>query len=175
MTRTPLGTPIVGRSRPSTMIRMPVLAELHLVTRVGGERFAFPVLRVEEAVDSPHLSWVPRAVDGLVGQLRHRGRTVSAFDSGWLFGVQRLPGATTALVLRDGEARVAIVVDDVEDLLLVEPESVRAVPAGADQEDILRGVCLAPDAGRSLVGLVHVDALLARALARAALPAATAG
>ncbi|MFI5310487.1 MAG: chemotaxis protein CheW [Gemmatimonadales bacterium] len=113
-------------------------------------------------MDAPQLSWVPRAAEGLVGQVRHRGRTLSAFDAGWLFSVRRTAEATTALVLRDGDARVAVIVDDVEDLQLVEPESLRPVPAGTDPEGVLRGVSRAPARERPLMGLVNVDALLAR-------------
>jgi chemotaxis signal transduction protein len=164
MIRTPRSTRRVGGGLPPALASAPPVAELHLVTLVGTERFAFPVAHVEEVIDAPRLSWVPGAPDGLLGQMRHRDRTVSAYDAGAAFGVRRANGTGTALILRDDAARVAVVVDDAEDLQLVAPESVRAVPTGADADGVLRGVCIA--AGRGLMSLVRVDALVARVTAR---------
>jgi chemotaxis signal transduction protein len=68
-------------------------------------------------------------------------------------------------MLRVGGLRVAVMVDDVEDLQMVPSESVRAAPVGTDPEGVLRGVCFATERGRELVSLVRVDALVARATA----------
>lgn len=144
--------------------RPTVMATMHVVVRVGPERFAFRVGDVEEALDAPRVTPVPLAPAGLLGQARYRDRTVRAFDAGWVFGVSGDGGAGTALVFRDGEERVMLVVDDVEDLADVAPGDVRPVPSGADGEGVLLGVCLAAD-GR-LVSLVRADAMVARATAR---------
>jgi chemotaxis signal transduction protein len=148
-------------------------SELYLVARVGTERFAFPVAQVEMVVDAPHLSWVPGAPDGLLGQMRHRDRTVRAFAAGWALGVPPAadtdPRSGTALILRVGELRVAVVVDDAEDLQMVPAETVRSAPVGADPEGVLRGVCCSLGGGRDVVGLVVIDALVARVTADAAL------
>lgn len=141
------------------------MSDMHLVARVGGERFAFPIGSVEEALDAPDVTPVPGTAAGLIGQLTIRDRTVSAFDAGWALGVQREGGAGAALVFRNGARRVALMVDDVEDLAQVEPSSVRAVPGGADTDGVLSGVWLAAD-GESVVSLVRVEALIARAIAR---------
>ena len=146
---------------------------LHLVARVGTERFAFPVAQVDEVIDAPGISWVPGARGGLLGQLDLRDRTLSAYDGAWALGIRRdaaaaanaAGGVGTALVLRDRNERVALVVDDAEDLRMVEPQSVRAVPGGADAEGVLRGVCIASERDRRLVGLVRVSALFARVAA----------
>jgi chemotaxis signal transduction protein len=131
---------------------------MHVVARVGAERFAFRVMDVEEVVDSPALLRVPNAPPGLVGQFMHRGRTVSAFDSGWMFDVARstveggrlMAGRCdeTALVLRVSDDRIGLLVDDVEDLTGIEAPEVRAVPAGTDPSGLLRGVWL-PAGGES--------------------------
>ena len=167
MIRTPRSTGRVGAGRPPVLAPTPRVAELHLVTLVGTERFAFPAAFVDEVVDAPLLSWVPDAPPGLLGQMRYRDRTVSAYDAALVLGVRRTRDTGTALVLRDGGVRVVVVVDDAEDLQLVEPDSVRAVPVGADADGMLRGVCIA--AGCGLMSLVRVDALVARATARDAL------
>ena len=162
MIRTPAGTTSVGGGATGAVPRSDDRAELHLIVRVGPERFAFPVAALDEVVDAPVIAWVPRAREGLLGELLHRDRTVSAYDAAWAFDVPRPPGAGTALVLRDDEARVALVVDDVDDLLLIEQGSVQPVPAGPDAAGLLRGIRFVPGDGRGLLGLVRVDALLAR-------------
>ena len=133
---------------------------LHVIARVGGERFAFPVTDVEEAIDAPQIDWVPGAARGLAGQLRYRDRTVSAFDGGWALGVPRTADGGTALILRDGARRLAVMVDDVDDLTSFASDAVHAVPAGTDSDGILSGVWLAGAA--QLVGLVNTEALLIR-------------
>ena len=91
----PTAVPELGAARP-----------LHVVAKVGGERFAFPVTDVEEAIDAPQIDWVPGAARGLAGQVRYRDRTVSAFDGGWALGVTRTADGGTALILRDGTRRI---------------------------------------------------------------------
>ncbi|MDA1081988.1 MAG: chemotaxis protein CheW, partial [Gemmatimonadetes bacterium] len=149
---------------------------LHVVARVGDERFAFSVADVEEVIDAPVFIAVPNALPGMAGQFAHRGRTVSAFDAGWAFGVERAAngvaygvaygaGTDTALILRVAGDCAALIVDDVEDLALLDPEAVRNTPAGADPAGLLRGVCLPRSGGSSadgLIGVVNATAVVAR-------------
>lgn len=149
---------------------------MHVVARIGDERFAFRVADVEEVVDAPALIAVPNAPDGLAGQFVHRDRTVSAFDGGWTFGIARAGGAGTALVLRVADDRMAIVADDVEDLTALDADGVRATPPGTDPVGLLRGVCL-PRAGGAtadgLIGVVNTVAVVARVSSLRAVPAGT--
>jgi chemotaxis signal transduction protein len=141
-------------------------AVLHVIARVGAERFAFHVGDVEEVLDGPAVQWVPSGVPGLVGHLRLRDRTVRAFDGAWAFDVARAGHDATALVLRAGDARVALVVDDVDDLATLDATDVRPVPLGADPHGLLRGVTFHHGRDRALVSLVHVPSLMARAEAQ---------
>jgi chemotaxis signal transduction protein len=130
---------------------------MHVVARVGHERFAFRVIDVEEAIDAPRLLRVPNAPAGLEGQFVHRSRTVSAFDSGWMFNVPRRRRAETALVLRVSDDRIALLVDDVEDLTAIEDDQLRAVPPGTDPSGLLRGVWLPPAAVGRKPSAVHLQ------------------
>ncbi|HVT41042.1 MAG TPA: chemotaxis protein CheW [Gemmatimonadaceae bacterium] len=145
---------------------LPLVARLHVVVRVGEERFAFPVADVEEALDAPSVSWAPGATDGVVGQLLCRERNVSAYDAGWVLGVARDGRTSGALVLRQGPACVALLVDDVEDLTMVEPQWIRRVPVSADIDAVLSGVYRAPRRQGGLVGIVRVAGLVAHAVRR---------
>ena len=133
---------------------------LHVIARVGGERFAFPVADIEEAIDAPQIDWVPGAGRGLAGQLRYRDRTVSVFDGGWALGIARTAFGGTALILRDGARRLALMVDDVDDLTSFAANAVHPVPAGTDGDGVLSGVWLADAA--QLVGLVNTESLVIR-------------
>jgi chemotaxis signal transduction protein len=139
---------------------------LYVVARVGRERFAFRVRALEEVLDAPDIGWVPRASDGLLGQIRYRDRSVAAYDAGWAFGVARDAGSGAAIIVRDGPRRLAIVVDDVEDLARVDQRSRRPVPAGTDADGVLDGVCIAEGDHAGLISLVRMDKLLARLTAR---------
>lgn len=142
---------------------------LHIVVGVGGERFAFSVSHVEEAVDAPNIEWVPVAPVGMLGQLPHRGRMVGAWDAGWAF---RLPGSSAAgaaLVLCDGPRRIALIVDDVMEMARIEPADVQEVPTAADLEGVLRGICFANKGRSALVNVVRVDALSALLASRGTL------
>ena len=137
---------------------------LHVVARVGDERFAFPVSQVEEAVDAPAVELVAAAPAGMLGQLPHRGRMVAAWRAGWAFRLTTPAGAAVtgvALVLRDGPRRVALVVDDVMGMARIDPAEIHAVPDGADLDGVLAGVCLLAELGNTLVSIVRVDVLAA--------------
>ncbi|MFI5230890.1 MAG: chemotaxis protein CheW [Gemmatimonadales bacterium] len=139
---------------------------LHIIARVGGEHFAFPASEVEEAVDAPVIEWVPGVPKGMLGQLAYRGRMVGAWDAGWLFRFAAPAAAGAALLVRDGERRFALVVDDVTEMVRIEPLQVRATPPGADADGVLSGIWFRARrrvgrAGTPLVNVVRVDALAA--------------
>jgi chemotaxis signal transduction protein len=138
---------------------------LHIVARIGGEHFAFPAADIEEAVDAPAIEWVPVAPEDMLGQLAHRGRMVGAWDAGRLFRLAPA-AAGAALILCDGDRRIALVVDDVTEIVRIEPAAVRVTPAGADTDGVLAGIWFRARrrvgrAGTPLVNLVRVDALAA--------------
>lgn len=139
---------------------------LHIIARVGGEHFAFPAADVEEAIDAPAVEWVPVAPEGMLGQLAHRGRMVGAWDAGRLFRFAAPAAGGAALLLRGGERRVALVVDDVTEMIRIEPAGVRSAPPGADPDGVLSGVCFRARrrvgrAGTPLINVVRVDTLVA--------------
>ena len=142
------------------------MSALHIVVRVGAERFAFPVAAVEQALDAPSVAWVPVAPDGMMGQLLHRDRMIPAWDAGWAFRLAEPAAGGAALVLRDGAQRVAFVVDDVLEMARIESGEIRGVPGGADLDGVLSGICFADDRGNALVNIVRVDALAARLSSR---------
>ncbi len=131
----------------------------HLLARVGVERYAFALSTVAEALDAPALHAPLLCPDGLLGTLRHRGRTLDVWDSAHAFGVRRASGDGTAIVLSDGGHSLALVVDDAVDIVELAADALQEPPVGTDAHGLLAGV--ACDA-HGLVSVVHVEALLGR-------------
>ena len=161
-----------GNPAVDSRTALPIVERLHVVVRIAAERFAFSVADVDEVREMPDLECASGATAGFIGQLRCGDRTVSAYDAAWVLGVPREKSATGAatqqpaqeagaLVLRRGAARVAIVVDEVEDLVMVEREWLRRVPGGADAESVLSAVYRAPRHQGGLVCIVRVPAVFA--------------
>lgn len=137
----------------------------HLLARVGDERFAFTLGRVLEAVDEPTVHDTPRRPAGMLGMLRHRGQTVPVWDAGSVFGIERAGAAGTALVFRDGDRGVAVLVDDAVGIVQIRGDALRAAPAGSDGEGLLAGVVRDAD---GLMSVVRVDVLVSRLVSRGA-------
>lgn len=137
----------------------------HLLARVGNERFAFALGRVLEAVDDPAVHDTPQRPAGMLGMLRHRGLTVPVWDAGSAFGVQRAHAVGTALVFRDGDRGVALLVDDAVDIVQILGDELRAAPAGSDGEGLLAGVVRDAD---GLMSVVRVDVLVSRLVSQGA-------
>ena len=134
----------------------------HLLLRVGDERFALALDRVVEALDTPPLHEPPRRPHGLMGTLRHRGRTLSVWDGARAFRTARREPVSTLLVLSDAGRHVALVVDDAEDVAEIASDALRAAPPGTDDEGLLEGVVR--DAN-GLVSVVRTDVLVSRLIA----------
>jgi chemotaxis signal transduction protein len=132
-----------------------------LLFRVGRELFATELRAIEEAVDLTAVE-VVQQVPGTDSPARSiftlRGALVPLFSPATALGV--VPGeAATALVVRDGRGRIAILADDVEDVLTLRDGELRPVPAGNGRDaGVLRGVVRR---GTTLVALVDLDALIA--------------
>jgi chemotaxis signal transduction protein len=132
-------------------------AEL-LLFRLGRELFAAELRAIEEAVDLDAVEQVPGTAASVRGVLTLRGALLPLLSPAAAVGVP-LDRASTALVVRDGAGRLAIAVDDVEDVMSVREDELRALPAGdARDAALVRGVVRR---GRDLVAVVDLDALIA--------------
>ena len=128
-----------------------------LLFRVGRERFALDLPLVEEAVELTNVHVVPESHAALLGVFRLRGQLTPIYSPARALGVE-LPRAVSALVMRCGEQRLAIAVEDVEDVLRLELGTVRDIPGVGDGDGILLGVARVE---RSLIALLDADALVA--------------
>ena len=134
-----------------------------LVFRVGTELFAAVLTAIEEALELPRLSHLPEMPPSMLGVISLRGRMLPAYSPARHLGVALARKDAAALVLRAGDRRVALAVDDVDDVLTVDLAGLRPPPivAGEERDAVLLGVA---DRGGVLVAVLDADALVTACL-----------
>ena len=110
-----------------------------LVVRIGDERFAVPLESVDELVESPRLRSVPGAPAELLGLFTLGGALLPLYSPAAVLGAE--PRAEkVALVMRGGRSRVALAVDDADDVITVTLSNVLDAPRTGHQDDVVLGV-----------------------------------
>jgi purine-binding chemotaxis protein CheW len=130
-----------------------------LLFRVNNERFGIELAAVDEAIDLPPLHHVPEMPDSMIGVVTVRDTLTPVYSPQAALGISLHDGAS-ALIFKRGHARLAIVIDDVEDVMTLDLALLRDAPGvdGTAGGGILLGVVRQRDA---LLALVDADALLA--------------
>lgn len=130
------------------------LADL-LLFSIGGELYALELVELEEALDLLPLHPVPEMRAGMLGVFSLRGTLIPTYAPDVILGV---PSDTrrTALVMRGRERRIALAVEDVEDVATVPLRELRDPPS-AEIDGLVLGVF---HNGRRLVSLLDADTLL---------------
>lgn len=132
-----------------------------LLFRVGPELFAAPLASVEEVVELPVIRHLPEMADDMLGMFALRGRMVPIYSPSRSLGVSLGAAPTAALVVRAGAHRVALAVDDVDDVLDLDLGTLHDAPGVEDADGILLGVARR---GRDLVAVLDGDALVVACL-----------
>jgi purine-binding chemotaxis protein CheW len=129
-----------------------------LVFRVGGELFATALTAVEEALELPQLSAIPEMPLSMLGVLTLRGRMLPTYSPARPLGIALERDDAAALVIRAGERRIALAVDDVDDVFTLDLATLRAAPtAGAERDALLVGVARR---GADLVAVLDAELLV---------------
>jgi len=138
----PIDTELDGQ-KPSTRFRDRVRDRAGtqdlLVVRIGSERFAVPLDAVDELVESPHLRTVPGAPENLLGLFPLGEALLPLYSPAAILGAEPI-GEQVALVMRGGRARVALAVDDADDVISVSLSQVRDAPRTGRHDDVVLGV-----------------------------------
>src|SRR5580704_15871007 len=140
------------------------MAERFLTFRVGSELYALPAQQVAEIIRLPAVAHVPQAPRGLLGLANLRGNVLPVASlQGLLGGAATTETATRAIVL-DGAAPVALAVDVVEALVIVDAEQIetRQAELAARPGEILKGA-FATDGKKSVVKILDIAALISAA------------
>lgn len=127
-----------------------------LLFRIGHERFAADLAAVEEAVERGDIHGVPEAPPNLLGVADLRGRLMHVYSPEVALGVKLEPGASALLIVKAEGRRLALAVDDVDDVMSLPLDQLRDVPAGTDPDGVLLGVAWRAD---TLISLLDVESL----------------
>ena len=127
-----------------------------LLFRVGPECFAADLAAIEEAVERGEVHGVPEAPPNLIGVVDLRGRLIHVYSPEAALGVRLGPTATALLVVRAEGRRLALAIDDVDDVMTLPLSELRDVPAGTDPNGVLLGVAWRGD---TLIALLDVEML----------------
>lgn len=133
-----------------------------LIFRVGAELFALDLAAVEEALELPAVHRVPEMPAAMLGVFELRERLLPVYSPARSLGVELSIENAVALVLHVLDRRIALAVDDVEDVLRVDLTQLRRSPVPDGGEGVLLGVVRS---GRDLVTLIHGEALALTCLA----------
>ena len=128
-----------------------------LLFRVGAERFGIELAAVEEAIDIPPVHHVPEMPAAMLGVITVRGMLTSVYSPAGALGLA-LHDGTSALIFRRGRSRLAVVVDEVDDVNTLDLSLLRDAPMLEASDGIVLGVVRQRDA---LLALVDTDSLLA--------------
>jgi purine-binding chemotaxis protein CheW len=135
--------------------------------RVGGEDYALDIMRVREIIHPLPVTPVPRTPVFVEGVARLRGDVLPVVDVRKRFGLPATPATTRTrfLVVVVGTRRLALVVDEVCEVLRVPRGEIRPAPplVGVEGPRFFLGVCGGPDrrgAPGRLRLLLNVKALL---------------
>ena len=128
-----------------------------LVFRLGDELFGLDLCTVEEAIDLPPVRHVPEMPPAMLGVITVRGALTSIYSPEFALGLT-LASRASALIFKRGLGRVALVVDDVDDVYTLDLAQLRDAPGGDAGDGILLGVLRRDNA---LLGLVDAEALIA--------------
>lgn len=129
-----------------------------LLFRLGGELFAVDLRAAEEALEFPELEQLAGMAGDAMGVFPLRGQLVRVYSAERALGVKREEQRGVVVVMRARTRRIAVALDDVEDVIMVNFSEVKR-PAPRDAADgVLLGIARH---GSELVGVVDVETLIA--------------
>jgi len=126
--------------------------------RVGGEDYAVDIMRVREIINPLPVTPVPRAPAFIEGVIRLRSEVIPVVDVRKRFGLPTAAATrkTKYLVVRIGGRRVALVVDEVTEVVRLARAEIRPAPTFSDERSprFFLGVCGGESAAGSPGGQV---------------------
>jgi purine-binding chemotaxis protein CheW len=138
-----------------------LLLEQVVVFYLGGQRYALPIERVQEIQQIVEFSEVPGGGTGVVGMVNLRGHVIPAIDLRQLVGLERQEYTleTPMVICRMDGRLVALVVDEVEDVLGLPAGCVQDAPAAHALSSRMVGVARLDD---GLVYVLDLDRLMSQ-------------
>lgn len=111
---------------------------------VGSLFFGIEVLEVQEVLRYLEMTSVPLSPNVIEGLINLRGQIVTAVDMRSRLGLPKRPEGETPMnmVVRSEDGAVSLLVDEIGDVVEVQPESYEPAPDNLPQEqrELIRGV-----------------------------------
>ena len=129
-----------------------------VVFSLGAEEYALPIAAVHEIIRFSEPRSVASEVAWIRGVIGLRGKIIPIFDLAARLGLAGSGGEPGKIViLETGTGQVGVMVDDVEEVLTVEPSQLEDVPTA--NRDSIEAIAKIDD---RLVVLLNADGLFAR-------------
>jgi purine-binding chemotaxis protein CheW len=140
-----------------------------LIMSIIGQRFAIPVLQVQDVLGPQRIASVPLAPAWVAGVLNLRGRIVTAIDVRRRLGLDESdhPGTEMSIVIEHDANLYSLIVDDVGEVMEYGADAVGTNPATLDPlwQQISTGIVRSDD---GLLVILDVERLFALTQADAA-------
>jgi purine-binding chemotaxis protein CheW len=140
-----------------------------LIMWIAGQRFAIPVLQVQDVLAPQRIAWVPLAPAWVAGVLNLRGRIVTAINVRRRLGLDDSahPGTEMSIVIEHDGNLYSLIVDDVGEVMEYGADAVGMNPTTLDPlwRQISTGIVRSDD---GLLVILDVERLFALTQADAA-------
>jgi len=138
-----------------------VYVDMVVAFYLAGQRYALPIDRVQEIQQIVAFSEVPSGSGGVVGMVNLRGEVIPAVDVRLLVGLapQAYSLDTPMIIARVGGGLVALLVDEVQDVLSLPADCFQPSPALHTMAYRMVGVARLDDC---LVSVLDLDKLILR-------------
>lgn len=137
-----------------------MMANRMIAFHLGGQRYAVPIDVVQEIQQIVAFSEIPAAGGAVVGMVNLRGSVIPAIDMRFLIGLapEEYTLETPMVICRAHGQLVALIVDEVEDVLTMPEGCLQDAPAMHSLSSKMLGVCRLDT---DLVYLLDVESLVA--------------
>ncbi len=126
------------------------------------ETYAVPIQRVEEIIGVQEMSLLPNVPDFIKGVINLRGEIVPIMDLRSKFAIQEREwdAVTVFLIVRSSDKVVGLVVDQVSDVLVIDPALIQKTPSfsAGISTDFIKGVY--KDQTGQMVIIVDLESLI---------------
>jgi len=133
-----------------------------VVFRLAGESYGIDIFRVNEIIRLREITPIPRTDQHIRGLVNLRGKTIPVVDlhARFSIGAMEDTDATRIIVVESDQGNVGVVVDEVREVITLDPEQVEQTPALVTSVDteFVKGV--AKQDGQ-LITLLDLDKALA--------------
>ena len=116
--------------------------------KIGKEEYGVDILKVQEILNLPKVTSLPKAIDFILGVIDLRGKILPIVDLGKRFGIElrKASKSARAIVVKIKGKEVGLAIDSVSHVVKVEQDDIEPPPA------IVKGI-----SGRYIVGIAKVD------------------